>query len=492
MHSTTLPLLSLALVACAHAGPVRVTAEFPTSALNAPFSGRVVAYFTQGTDEPRFGPNWFRPEPCFSAMFKNVKPSQWVTLDDSNTVGYPGLPSTIKPGQYKLQVVFDRNLGGRSIGASPGNLYSEPVAVTVDSEHGLDARIVCKQVITEPKFVDTAQVKEVRLKSKLLSAFYHRDTFLTAAVALPEDALKDPKRKFPIYYDVPGFGGNHMMLSGAQQVRSTVRDGVPFITVVLNPDCPTGHSVFADSANNGPWGAAVTTELIPEIEHRFPAVGTTETRFVGGHSSGGWSSLWLQVTYPNVFGGCWSTSPDPIDFRDFQQFNMYDPRQNFFTDPTGNLRPVARQGTKAFLYVKPFFEMEEPIRGEQMGSFEAVFGPRGKDGEIIRTFNRKTGSVNPVAFDSWKKYDIGLKLRTQWTKLSPQLAGKIHVYTGDIDTFYLEGAVKLVKADMAKLGANATFEIVPGDHFTMMTPKLRTRINHEMAMAARKAWPVKN
>lgn len=486
MRFGALLLFSLGITCAASAASVRVTAEFPPSALGSHFSGRVVVYLSQQGGEPKMGPNWFSPEPCFSAKFQDVKPGQSVVLSDSNTVGYPGKPSEIKPGTYRMQVVFDLNLGGRAIGDSPGNLFSIPQSVTVDPTQGLDAHAVCDQVVPQPIFQDTDQVKEVRVKSQLLTKFYHRDTYIMGAVALPEEALKEPMRKFPIYYDVPGFGGNHYMLSGAKGMRATHRDGVPFIVVILNPDCPTGHTVFADSANNGPWGAALTQELMPEIEHRFPAVGTTATRFVGGHSSGGWSSLWLQVTYPKVFGGCWSTSPDPIDFRDFQQCNMYDKTQNEYTDPAGNPRPIARFGLKPALFVKPFMMMEEPIRGEQLGSFEAVFGPRGKDGEVVRIWDRANGAIDQKVFETWKQYDIGFKLRTHWKELAPTLAGKIHVYTGDIDTFYLEGAVRLVKADMAKLGADAVFEIWPGDHGSVMSAKLKSRIDKEMADAARK------
>jgi S-formylglutathione hydrolase FrmB len=309
---------------------------------------------------------------------------------------------------------------------------------------------------------------------------------MQAAVVLPKDWKSDPARKFPVIYSVPGFGGGIDHFSGLSPTAMTVRGDVPFIVVELDPNCPTGHSVFADSDNNGPWGKALVTELIPEIESKYRAIAEPGARFTTGHSSGGWSSLWLQVTYPDFFGGCWSTSPDPVDFRDWQMIDLYKPNQNLFTDEHGNPRPIARRGDTPFLFYKPFCDMERPIRGEQIGSFEAVFGPRRADGEPAHMYDRDTGAIDPKVIEAWKRYDIDLILRTHWNELGPKLKDKIHVYMGDMDTFYLDGAVRLLKKDLAELGSDAVIELVPGDHGTMMTPLLRQRINQEMAEQFRK------
>ena len=152
--------------------------------------------------------------------------------------------------------------------------------------------------------------------------------------------------------------------------------------VVLDPACRLGHHVFADSANNGPCGQALVEELIPHIEKTYRALGTPKGRFVTGHSSGGWSSLWLQVTYPDFFGGVWSTAPDSVDFRDFQLVDVYEPKVNIFTDAKGQPRPLARKAGKVVLHTRQFSDMEVVFgRGGQLFSFEAVFGPRGPDGK---------------------------------------------------------------------------------------------------------------
>jgi S-formylglutathione hydrolase FrmB len=259
--------------------------------------------------------------------------------------------------------------------------------------------------------------------------------------------------------------------------------GVEMIWVVLDPNCRLGHHVFADSANNGPVGQALTQELIPYIEKNFRAVGKPSGRFVTGHSSGGWSSLWLQVTYPDFFNGTWSTAPDPVDFRDFQRIDLYAPGANMFTGPDGKQRPLARSGARVLQYYKPFSDMEEVAgHGGQLGSFEAVFSPKGADGKPRRLWDRKTGAVDPEVAKEWQKYDIRLVLERNWKELGPKLQGKIHVYMGGEDTFYLDGAARLLAASLKQLGSDAVVEVVPGrDHFTLMDQAMRRRIAQEMA-----------
>lgn len=464
---------------------LKFSVTYPAEAFAGPFTGKVVVYLSKRSPQPRNGPNWFGPEPMYSLNFKNIKPGEAMVIDEK-AVGFPGKLSALEAGEYMVQAVVDRNLGGRAIGRSPGNLYSETTRVMLAPAQDTTVAIVCNKIVEERPFRETESVKEIRVESKLLSKFYGRKTTINAGVALPEEWSKELDRKFPVIYEVPGFGGRHTGLSGGRASSRTRKDGEPFIYVVLDPDCPGGHSVFADSANNGPWGAALTTELLPELEKRFRGMGKTEARFVTGHSSGGWSSLWLQVTYPDVFGGCWSTAPDPVDFRDFQQIDIYRPGTNMFKDSAGEARPLAREGDEPVILYRAFSDMERPIRGEQLGSFDYVFSPRGPDGEPKPLWNRDTGAIDPEVADAWKKYDIGLTLRTHWKELEPKLKGKIHVYMGDKDTFYLDGAAKLLQKDMKALNAEAVIEIVPGDHGSMMTPALRARIEKEMASQFRK------
>src|SRR5262249_5457035 len=294
---------------------------------------------------------------------------------------------------------------------------------------------------------------------------------------------KNQEQRFPIVYEMPGFGGNHFMAHGALARNATEVAGIDMVHVMLDPDCRLGHHVFADSDNNGPYGRALIDELIPAIEGKFPALGTAGARFVTGHSSGGWSSLWLQITYPDFFGGVWSTAPDPVDFRDFQRVNIYSPKNNLFTDEAGKPRPLARKGEKVVLYYKAFSDMEQVLgHGGQLESFEAVFSPRGKDGKPVRLWERATGTIDPAVAKAWQRYDIRMVLENNWPALAPKLTGKIHVYMGAADNFYLEGAAVLLKDSLARLGSDAVVEIFPDrDHGTLVDQPLRQRIAKEMA-----------
>jgi S-formylglutathione hydrolase FrmB len=261
--------------------------------------------------------------------------------------------------------------------------------------------------------------------------------------------------------------------------------------VVLDPSCRWGHHVFADSANNGPCGQALISELIPHIEKQYRAIGEPAARFLTGHSSGGWSSLWLQVAYPDFFGGVWSTSPDPVDFRDFQRINLYRDGENMFTDGDGKPRPIARRAGQAVLWYRPFSDMEVVMgHGGQLVSFEAAFSGRGADGKPRQLWDRTTGKLDPEVAKSWERYDIRLVLERNWKTLGPKLAGKLHVHMGSDDTFYLEGATALLKESLTKLGSDAVVEIVPGkDHGTILDTALRDRIHKEMAEMYRRKYP---
>jgi hypothetical protein len=319
-----------------------------------------------------------------------------------------------------------------------------------------------------------------------LSKFHGKPIRLRAGVVVPKSFADNPTRKYPAIYDIPGFGGNHAFAFAAEG-RTDVA-GVEMLYVVLDPSCRLGHHVFADSANNGPYGKALVEELIPHIEANFRAIGSARARFVTGHSSGGWSSLWLQVTYADFFGGTWSTAPDPVDFRDFQRVNIYDPKQNLFVDEKGESRPLARKGKTILLRYKPFNDMEVVMgRGGQLFSFEAVFSPRGPDGKPLPLWDRDTGVIDPKVAKAWQRYDIRMILEQSWKTLGPKLAGKLHVYMGAEDTFYLEGATRLLQDSQKKLGSDAVIEIFPGrDHGNLVDGAMRQRIAGEMAEEYRK------
>lgn len=467
--------------------PLEFRLTFDKSALDRPFTGRVFVLLLR--DRPGSVPkqlNWFNPEPAFARDVTDWKPGEPLVLGDGALV-HPTPLAKVKPGAYYAQAVMDRDLGGISFAASEGNPYSKPVRVTVGPAATGPVDLKLDRVYHAPPFDETDAVKLVEIESRLLTAFHGKPTRLRAGVVLPPSFARDPEKKYPVVYEVTGFGGDHTMahISAARKAWDVA--GVEMIRVVLDGNCRLGHHVFADSANNGPVGTAFVTELIPHVEKAYRGIGRPGARFVTGHSSGGWSSLWLQVTYPDVFGGCWSTSPDTVDFRDFQRIDLTTAGGNLFTDPAGHPRPLARMGGKPVLFFKPFSDMEVVTgRGGQLASFEAVFSPRGPDGKPLPLWDRKTGAVDPTVAKAWEKYDIRLTLEKNWDKLAPKLAGKIHVYMGEEDTFYLDGASRLLKDSLARLGADAVVEMFPGKSHALVDATLQQRIYREMAAAFRK------
>ena len=193
------------------------------------------------------------------------------------------------------------------------------------------------------------------LRSELLSEFHGRDTWQQAAVLLPASYYDQPDRRYPVIFTVQGFGGKHRR-SRKEPIKEQNAEGVEFIRVMLDPSCPLGHHVFADSANNGPVGTALVTEFIPELDRQYRTVAAPTARFLTGHSSGGWSTLWLQVAYPETFGGSWSTAPDPVDFRDFQRIDLYRAGREYVPSTTGRAPaacPQRRNGAAVVRRLRP-------------------------------------------------------------------------------------------------------------------------------------------
>jgi S-formylglutathione hydrolase FrmB len=464
--------------------PLEFSLTFDKAACDTPFTGRVFVMFRTNSASPPAGLNWFRPEPGLAKDVKDWKSGEPLTITGKD-IAYPRPLAELKPGKYYVSAVMDRDLGGIDFSASPGNVYSKPMQFELDPTATGSVELKLNQVYKERAFKETDTVKLVDIESPMLSKFHGKPMRQRAGVVLPPSFAKDPDRRYPIVYEVTGFGGNHFVAFGRGQRKAWDVAGVEMIWVVLDANCRLGHHVFADSANNGPVGTALVEELIPHIEKKYRGNGV---RFATGHSSGGWSSLWLQVTYPDTFAGCWSTAPDPVDLRDFQRINVYAKGTNMFTDADGNRRPIARTNGKASLFYQPFSDMEEYMgRGGQLGSFEAVFSPKGTDGKPRQLWDRKTGEISSEVAASWEKYDIRLVLERNWKTLGPKLAGKIHIHMGEEDTFYLEGATRLLRESLANLKSDAMVELHPKKtHGNLVDAALRKRMSEEMAAAARK------
>ena len=467
----------------------RFRLTFDPLILPSAYTGRVyVILSTRERPEPRkLINNWHVPSYLFAQDVTEVSPGGSV-LVGGKALFSPVALSALPAGNYWIQAVVRRSLDHYVPGTGLGDLYSDSTSVTwpAGKEAALELRL--NHVVKEESFKETNRVKLVEFVSPSLSKFHHRPIKIRAGVRLPPYWRTDGTDRYPVLYVIPGYGSNHRMAYALGGRILPPNSDPNILMVVPDPGCDRGHCVFADSDTNGPWGRALVDELIPRVEARFRGAASGEHRYVVGVSSGGWSALWLQVTYPDKFNGCWAHCPDPVDFRDFQQINLYQPGSNMFFDGAGNRRPLARRNGKVVIEYEDFVRREEVLGpGGQIRSFESVFSRRRPDGTPEPLFDVETGSVNTQVARSWERFDIRLILERNWATLGKKLAGKLHIYGGEQDTFYLEGAVGLLKESLEKLGSDAEVVIVPRmDHRLYRRaaePMLQTILSAEPPLA---------
>lgn len=376
--------------------------------------------------------------------------------------------STGENDAWNVQAVVRRSPTGREAGLSEGDVHSAPMRVRWDpSSTGEAIRLVLDRVVPAPTFEETERIKLFEMKSELLSAFWGFDYTVRAGVLLP--LQYDPEETYPVVYSVTGFGGDHGSIRGWERRAGEGTTLAKCIVVVPDASNRYGHSVFCDSASIGPWGSMLTREMIPALEEHFGG-GDPYHRYVTGVSSGGWSSLWLQVAYPEHFSGCWSHVPDPIDFHDFQGIDLYTPidektARNMYVDEAGEARPLARNDGTVMLTYEEFVRREHVLNpGGQIRSFEATFSQPDANGLPSRIFDVATGEIDHAVAATWRNYDISRRLLNDWELLEPVLDGKIRIYAGEVDTFYLEGAVERFRrlAGPAGLLDHMVVDVIPG------------------------------
>ncbi len=472
--------------------PLQFVIRFPESVRSDPVTGRVLLLLARKpTDDPRRQIDWFDFDPVFAIEVTNLPPGDAVVFTPDkfrqpDALAFPKPLGQLDSGTYYAQAVIDQDQTERDFATGPGNLYSKPKACFLNRGKGGTFELLADHIVQPETLQDTEWVKLVEIRSDLLSAFHGRDIKLKAAVILPSDYAKNTEQRFPAVYIVPGFGGRHTgawrFING--RFGQKWKEGkweYQALHVILDPDVPLGHSVFANSDNNGPVGDALVKELIPEIERRFRAIAKSQARVVSGHSSGGWASLWLQITYPEIFGGCWSTSPDPVDFRVFQTMNIYADRNGHWS-PDGNPRGLGRTQHKMTQNFATMNHWEYVTGwGGQLDSFNAVFSRRGPDGKPMLLMDKLSGEIDPSVAQDWKRYDIRMVLEQDWEALRPKLGGKIHVLCGGWDTFYLDEAVRNLAAFLKGKDHGSYVEILPGDHGSVMTDAVRERIDKGIA-----------
>jgi hypothetical protein len=279
--------------------------------------------------------------------------------------------------------LLDRDHSYTYNGRGAGDIVSPVVKAAMPAD---GVSLVISRVIPERKIDVPANARLVELESPMLSAFWGRPVKMLASVVLPLRYDKSGTRKYPTVYGITGYGGSRLdPLRGAAAIAKKMADGIlpEMIYVYLEPQCSLGHHVWADSANNGPWGAALEKEFIPYLEKEFRMDARPAGRLLTGHSSGGWATLWLMISHPDFFGGTWSTAPDPVDFRSFTgpDLTLY-PSQNAYHDLSGREYNLVRMKGKELMTVRQYTRQERVLGyyGGQFSSFNAVFSPKGPDG----------------------------------------------------------------------------------------------------------------
>ena len=431
-------------------------------------------------------------------------------LVDVQAIGYPlERLKDVPAGDYYVQVLmhkyetFHLKTGqtvklpmdrgeGQHWNIAPGNIYSVPVKIHFDPAATNEVSLIITQIIPPIKPPeDTKYIKHIRIQSKLLTEFWGRPMFLSANILLPAgfDEHKDVKYPLAVFEDhfnpdLAGFstvkpdtaamkpdtnarfritGYNKIVAQEAYDFyKQWTGPGFPRVLVVeLNHANPYYDDSYAvNSANLGPYGDAIMYELIPAIEKEYRGIGQGWARFVYGGSTGGWISLAVQTFYPNEFNGCYAACPDPVDFHHYTTMDIYNDKNAYY--PESDFKKTPRPGERNYLgqvqaTIKEMnqHELAEGSRsrsGEQFDIWEAVFSPMDADGYPKRIFDKYTGAIDTSVAHYWRdNYDLTYIIKRDWPKIGDSLKGKIHIYVGEADTYYLNDAVYTAEDMLKKL-----------------------------------------
>jgi len=385
---------------------------------------------------------------------------------------------------HQVKLPMDRG-EGQQWNSAPGNYYSVPKKIKLDPRVGGRYNIILDQEV-EPVEIpeDTDYVKHIRIQSKLLTEFWGRPMYLGAHVLLPHGFDEHPEARYPLMvfhgHFPSDFGGfrvdppdpelipeysERFQLDGYNRIvqkydhefyKEWISKEFPRVIVIeiqhANPYYDDSYAV--NSANLGPYGDAITYELIPYIEKKFRCIGAGWSRFLYGGSTGGWEALAAQIFYPDEYNGCYAACPDPIDFKAYCLVNIYEDKNAYFTGPS--YRPVPRPGQRNYLgeisaTLQQMNHRELAIgtksrSGAQWDIWQAVYSPMGNDGYPKPLWDKLTGEIDPKVAEYWKdNYDLKNILERDWDKIGNKLEGKIHLYCGDMDNYYLNNAVYLME-----------------------------------------------
>jgi hypothetical protein len=486
------------------------TVSFPAAQSAKPLDGRVLLLLsTNDAEEPRMQiDDTLRSQIVFGVTVDVLQPGKAVVVGEKAD-GYPIRSlKDVPPGEYTVQAVlnvyetFHRADGktiklapdrgeGQHWNLAPGNLYSKPRKVHVGPRSPAVAISMDQVIPPIPPVADTKYIRHIRIESALLTKFWGRPVYLSAIVLVPEGFDEHPNARYPlaIFHDhfVSGFsdfrttppdadlkpdyserfhlaGYNRIQQEEAyKEYRQWISPGFPRILVVkiqhANPYYDDSYAV--NSANLGPYGDAIETELVPAIEKQFRGIGEGWARFMYGGSTGGWESLAVQIFYPEHYNGAFVACPDPVDFHAYMTTDLYNQKNIFYLQ--GAHKQVEQPAMRDYLghmliSVRDNIAYEAALgdrgrSGEQFDIWQAVYSPVGADGYPQQIFDKKTGEIDHKVAEYWKEhYDLDAILQRDWATLGPKLQGKLHIYVGSADTYFLNDAVYLMEDFLKKTG----------------------------------------
>ena len=385
-------------------------------------------------------------------------------------------------GGFRIRAVLD--LGTQRGHDVPGNPVSPIVEVQYQPDRTDPAEVVIDGLIEPEPRLEAENLVWIDVPSPMLSQALGRSISHRAGVALPPAYLDTTaKRRFwPVIYVIPGFGGDERDAERWARLLSdrTLATTMPeAVFIVLDPNDPLGHHGFIDGDNTGPRGTALVEEFIPWLEKRFRLRSDASSRILHGHSSGGWSSLWLQLEHPDVFGACFSSAPDPVDFSAFGTVDMTQD-EDLFIGPDGEVRasyraPLSTDIDRVLMTVEEETAMEHAIApdgtsGEQWSTWNAMFSSQDRKTGLPRmAFDLDTGRVDRDIVDrDWSRFDISARLRADPGRYAPILLGRVRLICGTRDCYYLDGAVSRLAENLesirSRLGldeGDGSIELVP-------------------------------
>ena len=497
-------------------GGARFEIVFSENLSAEPLDGRMLLFISNDPGrEPRFQVgDGADSQLVFGIDVDGLHPNEEAVIDGS-AFGYPLESLALIPeGEYTVQAFLNRyetftradghtvklppDRGeGQQWNRKPGNLYSRPVQVRIDPGKNQVIGLTLDQEIPpiEPP-EDTKYIKHIRIQSDMLSKFWGRPIYLGAVVLLPEGFDEHPEARYPLVIDHGHFpftfGGfretppdpdlepeysARFKLDGYNRIVQ--EQAYEFYKEWTGPDYPRmviikvqhanpfyDDSYAVNSANLGPYGDAITYELIPQVEKQFRCIGEGWARFLYGGSTGGWEALAVQVFYPEEYNGCYAACPDPIDFRAYTVVNIYEDKNAYYLD--GPWKKTPRPGQRDYLgHIKCTLRDMNHLElvlgsngrsGGQWDIWQAVYSPAGENGYPKPIWDKKTGDIDHAVAEYWKdNYDLRYIMERDWNRIGPSLQGKIHIYCGDMDNYYLNNAVYLTEEFLVN-AKNPTFD----------------------------------